>query len=1163
MTDSGRRGPVDVRLLHLVPALRRHLVVVGIVAAVTAVAVVVQAGLLARGLSDLVQRGDVDGGLAQLAIALTAVAVVRGGAVAVTEWSAGRAMTATRARVLDAVLDHAAADGDRASSGLASREATIATAGADELEPYVRQFLPALMLAVAVPLVAGVRILTADLLSAVLVAVTVPLIPVFMVLIGRMTERRTQRQWATLQRLGGHFLDVVEGLPTLRLFGRADAQRDSVHRVSEQYRSTTMGALRIAFLSALALELIATLSVALIAVEIGLRLAAGSFELYPALVILLLAPECYFPIRRVGASFHAAQAGLDASDDLHELLDRPTLPAGTRPAPERATVELRNVRLRRDGRSVVDGLDLDLVPGTVVAVVGPSGIGKSTVIEAVRGRLLDRDGAISVEGIDVDDLDPDSWAERLAVIGQRLVASTATVADAVRAGTDVTPAEVTAALAAVGLVDLDADHRRLEELSGGQLRRVQVARATIAVRCGRASIVLADEPTAHLDADAAEAVWRALDGLAREHGAAVLVATHDERAIADRVVELHSTAATAAIPAAASAATPALAVSSLLDDSAFEVTSLPARDEAGSVGPRRDGGRGVEPSRRSSWESGQESWRAVRRVMAMARPARRRFFGATGLGIAAEVSTLGLAAFAAWLIVRASSQPDLAELSLAILAVRAFGTGKGVFRYGERLATHDAGLRALSEIRASVVDRLARIAPAGIPGWERGDLLQRVVADIDRLLDLFVRLLGPIIAVAVTAGSAAVISLVLDVRAGLVLLGGLAVVAVVVPAATLATESAIGPSITSVRSRLSARVLAHTERLDDMIADRTATADRGRIRELDAERNRDEQRRTTVRALTGAVVAAGPLATVIVTLLVVDPGSIAAPILGVLVLWPLAVVELAGSTNEAAATVPTVATSAQRVLAVLDTPDPSPATSPATTVLGAGPPSITLEALTARWPGAEVDAVGPVSLDVAPASRHLIVGPSGSGKSTLAAVLVGFLPPASGDYRLDDVSVDAVADVRRSVTWIQQIPWLADSTVRENLRIADPEANDEVLADVLRAVHLTTWLDHLPHGLDSHLGRGGAAMSGGEAQRLALARVLLADQRVVVLDEPTANLDRATADAVMATVLERCADRSTIVLGHADRPDTSPPGDERNAGIRSVRSSAGTPSAER
>ena len=249
--------------------------------------------------------------------------------------------------------------------GSPSREATIVTAGVDQLEPYVRQFLPALMLAVAVPLLAGARILFADLLSAVLIAVTVPLIPVFMVLIGRMTERRTARQWAVLQRLGGHFLDVIEGLPTLRLFGRAEAQRDSVHEVSEQYRATTMGALRIAFLSALALELIATLSVALIAVEIGLRLAGGSLQLETALVVLLLTPECYLPLRRVGASFHAAQSGLDASDDLHGLLRTADAASGRhRAAPTDGALVLRDVALRRGGRVVVDGSTSTSLPAS-------------------------------------------------------------------------------------------------------------------------------------------------------------------------------------------------------------------------------------------------------------------------------------------------------------------------------------------------------------------------------------------------------------------------------------------------------------------------------------------------------------------------------------------------------------------------------------------------------------------------------------------------------------------------------------------------------------------------------------------------------------------------------------------------------------------------------
>ncbi len=788
MNDVDRRGPVDLRLVRLVPALRAHLAFVAGIAGVTALAVVLQAEALASGLTELITDGAVAGGTARLVIVLGSIAVVRAVAIAATEWSAARSMRALRHDVRVAVLDHAVLDGDRSTGGLASREATIVTAGVDQLEPYVRQFLPALMLAVAVPLVAGARILVADPLSALLVALTVPLIPVFMVLIGRMTERRTARQWAVLQRLGGHFLDVLEGLPTLRLFGRAEAQRDSVRDVSEQYRATTMGALRIAFLSALALELIATLSVALIAVEIGLRLAGGSLQLETALVVLLLTPECYLPLRRVGASFHAAQSGLDASDDLHELLARPTLPSGTATPPTTGVLVVHDVELRRGERVVLGGLHLTIEPGAFVAVTGPSGIGKSTLIDACRGRHLERSGSITVGGVDVHDLDPDAWADRLTVIGQRLTPVASSVIDEVRAATDASDEAVVDALADVGLAALVG--RRADELSGGQLRRVQVARALVAVRSGHVRFVLADEPTAHLDDDSAVAVWSALAGLAHEHGAAVLVATHDRRCrtVADRTVELGP-------DEPSSAAAPTGTASGLPFDLSVALRAPAATGH--------DDHRSHDGAATATGDAGDRpiaAWPALRRMLAMTLPARRRFVGAAALGTAAEVCTVGLAGTAAWLIVRASERPDLAALSVAILGVRAFGTGKGVFRYAERLATHDAGLRSLSEIRAAVVTRLAEIAPAGIPGWQRGDLLQRIVADIDRLLDLFVRVLGPAVAVAVTTLGALAITAVLDVSTGLVLLVALAGVGVLLPITTIRGEASIGPAVTEARA---------------------------------------------------------------------------------------------------------------------------------------------------------------------------------------------------------------------------------------------------------------------------------------------------------------------------------------------------------------------------
>ena len=1104
MRTVDRPPPVDTGLIRRSPALVAHLVVAAVAACAVAVAILVQADVLAD-----VTTAFVDGASRDLGTVITlmaAVVGVRAAAAVAIEVSAGRALRRTRRTLRSDLLEHAVRDAEPSDGAIASRRAGVAGSGLDALEPYIRVYLPALTAAVVIPVAAGLRILGVDWVSAAIVAVTVPLIPIFMVLIGTVTEQRTQRRWAILQRLAGHFLDVLDGIPTLRLFGRVPAATASVRDVSEQYRSVTMGTLRIAFISAFALELIATLSVAVVAVSIGLRLASGSMDLAAGLVVLLLVPECYLPLRRVGAAFHATQVGIDASQEVEEILDRPVLSSGTTPPPN-GPIEIRDVTFVRGDRTVPSvPVTAEVDAGSITALVGPSGAGKSSVVDAVRGRLASSAGAVTVGGIDVAELDPEAWADRLAVVPQRPARRGVTVRQSCIRG----DAVVDDVLARLGIGHLG--DRLLTDLSGGELRRAAVARAVCAVVGGAADVLVADEPTAHLDDESARRVINVLSQV-RSAGAAVLVATHD--------------------PAVADVADRTVAVGPQL---AHDRTAASERSPVRT----RDVGSPVRVVVDSPVSTESAGWGPLGRILAAGRPMRWRLAGAAGLGVLAETCTVGLAGVAAWLVLRAAEQPALAELTLAVTAVRAFGIGKGVFRYAERLTTHDATFRVISDLRASIVRHVGRIAPGGIPGWTRGDVARRVVDDVDGLVDLFARVLVPAISVVVVVAGSIAVALLIDPAAGIAMGAVAVMVGAIVPTVAASVELRVAPTRAAARASLAGALLEYCEHVDDLVAARGVGMSLADIEVAAALVDAEDRRAARRRAVTSAIAAGAPAAAATLAIVAVAPaaGVALTPAIALLVIWPLAVVELATQLIEPAIGIPAVAASAKRTVDLLDRPVPPDAMSP---VDLAAVPAIALADAAARWPGQSRDAYSGLDLDVAPGTVATISGPSGSGKSTVAATLVGFLPLSEGTYRLDGIDRDAVAgdDLRERVTWIEQIPWLADATVRDNLRIAAPDASDDDLFSALALVGLGPWVAASPRGLDTPVGRGGASVSGGEAQRIALARAILADRGVAVLDEPTAHLDRATAAVVVDSILVALSGRSVLILGHGDEGDGS------------------------
>src|SRR4051794_12406162 len=440
-------------LLHLVPEARRSIARTAVVSIAAAVLVVVQAGLLAGVVADAFLGGAGPTALGPELLALAGVVVARAALVWAGEASTAATGAVVVARVRGRLLDQVLRLGPRdARPPPAGQLAALAGRGGDAPAGYCGRHPPQGIVAVVVPVVVGLRILAADWISAALLAVTVPLVPLFMVLIGLHTRQRVARQWRTLTVLASRFLDVVAGLDVLTAFGRARGQSRRIAADSERYRAETMRTLRVGFLSGLSLELLASLSVALVAVSVGLRLVAGDLDLATGLLVLVLAPEVFLPLRTVAAGYHDSAEAAAAADQVLAVLDLPDSgPAVPLAAPDPAAgpIRLEAVGVEGRGGPVLDGVSLEIAPGQVLGLTGVSGAGKSTVLDLLLGwRRPDR-GRVTVAGVDLADVDRTAWLGWVAWVPQRPVLVRGTIADNLRlAAPDADPARLAAPAAA-------------------------------------------------------------------------------------------------------------------------------------------------------------------------------------------------------------------------------------------------------------------------------------------------------------------------------------------------------------------------------------------------------------------------------------------------------------------------------------------------------------------------------------------------------------------------------------------------------------------------------------------------------------------------------------------------------------------------------------------
>lgn len=574
--------PLDPRLLRHARAARGHVVLTAALGVLTAALVVGQALLLARVIAGAVVDGGTPATLTAPLLGLVALVTARAAVSWAQERFGHRAATATIAQLRAAVLAHAVAAGPGALDGdRGPALATLTTRGLDALEGYLVRYLPQLLLAATVT--PGVLAVVAwhDTVAAVTMIATLPLVPLFMVMVGLSTQAAADRRLRTMQRLGGQVLDLVAGLPTLRALGRERGQAVRVREVGEAYRRATMRTLRQAFLSALVLESLTTLSVALVAVGVGLRLVYSELDLRTGLAVLILAPEVYLPLRMVGLHYHASVDGIAAASEAFAVLGSPLPRRGTHPCPDLrgAAVTLEGVGVVHAGRdrATPHALDATASPGRVLALAGPSGGGKSTAVQVLLGLRVPDAGRVLVtpiagpggagpggEPVDLADVEPSSWFAQVAWVPQRPLLVPGTLAENLRlAAPGADDAALDAAARASGLDAVlaalpDGWRSRIGHgghgLSAGQRQRLAIARAVLRP----AALVVLDEPTAHLDPATEQVVHETVRRL-REQGRTVVLVAHRPAllALADDVVTVTAGPSPAPVPAVPAAPAPA------------------------------------------------------------------------------------------------------------------------------------------------------------------------------------------------------------------------------------------------------------------------------------------------------------------------------------------------------------------------------------------------------------------------------------------------------------------------------------------------------------------------------------------------------------------------------------------------------------------------------
>lgn len=1028
---------------------------------------------------------------------------------------------------------------------------TAAVEGIEALDAYFSQYLPQLVISTLVPLSILFLVFPLDPLSGVVLLLTAPLIPFFMYMIGRGAEAVTKRQYESLSRLSAHFLDSLQGLTTLKLFGQSKAQARNIAKVSDQYRDTTLKVLQVTFLSAFALELLATISTAIIAVEVGLRLLYARMEFHEALFLLILAPEFYLPLRMLGLRFHAGMAGTSAARRIFEILDTPvqtTMDDRSQTIVHRpSSIVFENVTFTYPGESIpaLDQINLEIRAGQHIALVGASGAGKTTLASLLLRFMEPTDGNIAINQEPLTNIPLEDWRSRLAWVPQNPHLFHNTLAANIRFGKpDASDKEVASAARAAHLEEfIESLPEKYEaligeggaRLSSGQAQRLALARAFLK----DAPILILDEPTSSLDPETEslleESTQRLMQGrtviniahrlntvfnadqvIMLDEGRIIEMGTHHELLAKNgayaKMVKAHGELKTES-PSSQVAQNDQRIRSSLLNlQPSNQDLQLPTTNQQPATILR------LLHFLQGSW-----SWVALSVL-----------FGSLTIG-----SSVALMGTSAWLISSAALHPSIAALEVAIVGVRFFGIARAVFRYLERLVSHNVTFKLLGRLRVWFYEKLEPLAPARLMDYRAGDLLARIISDVGTLENFYVRVVAPPLTAILVALGVSLFLALSDPRLALVLIGFFLLLGLVLPLLVQMMSQRPGAEVITRRADLHTQLVDSIQGLADILAFGRAQDRLTRIQNTGRSYGDSQRRMAQISGFqVGLSIFFTNLALWFVLFLVIPritAGQVNGVMLATLALVMLASCEAVMSLPLAAQMWTSTREAARRLFEVVDT---EPVISDQLSAAGERPrilnDELRITDLSFSYPNQTAPALRHVTFNLESRASIAIVGPSGAGKSTLASLLLRFWDYDLGEICLGGESLKAYApdEVRERIALVSQNTYFFNTSVYENLRMARRRVTKEEIESAARGAQIHDFIMSLPKGYDTLIGEQGLRLSGGERQRLAIGRAILKDAPILILDEPTANLDPLTEKQVLETLFRLMQKKTSLLITH-------------------------------